>query len=336
MVPKSRANGAQLAKTTDINLPNDARLHLEAMIDEICKANNVAKPRTYRNRAHTDYLNLAKCKKRSKKKIRKAIHKQLQYVNRDLGYVYSLMESYGELPEKKMALLKTIQELYDQQKYMYDNKIHTVSDRIVSISQPYIRPIVRGKAATPVEFGAKLDLSLDETGMARIEKFSYDPYNESEVLISAIERYHERTGHYPERVLADQIYRNRKNLQYCKEHGIRLSGPKLGRPKEDDKADKKLAYKEYKDRIAIERAFALAKHSYGLGRITTKLDETTRSSIALSVIVMNVARIQATFSRSFLTLPADRTVQGYSHRYFSNHRSATILMISKYTTPDLI
>ena len=31
-------------------------------------------------------------------------------------------------------------------------------------------------------------------------------------------------------VLTDQIYRTRENRSYCKEHGIRLSGPKLGRP----------------------------------------------------------------------------------------------------------
>lgn len=41
-----------------------------------------------------------------------------------------------------------------------------------------------------------------------------------------IERYKDRTGHYPARVLVDQIYRNRANRDYCKEHGIRISGPK--------------------------------------------------------------------------------------------------------------
>lgn len=116
-----------------------------------------------------------------------------------------------------------IRKVYEQQKYMYDNKVHSVPDRIVSISQPYIRPIVRGKAKTPTEFGVKLDLSIDDNGMARIEKQSFDAYNESDVLIGAVENYYERTGRYPKRVLADKIYRNRKNLKYCKEQGIRLS-----------------------------------------------------------------------------------------------------------------
>ena len=110
-----------------------------------------------------------------------------------------------------------IDKVYEQQKYMYENKVHSVHDRIVSISQPYIRPIVRGKAAAPVEFGAKMDMSLDEKGMARIEKLSFDAYNESDVLIAAAERYYERTGHYPERILADKIYLNRNNLSYCSE-----------------------------------------------------------------------------------------------------------------------
>lgn len=103
-----------------------------------------------------------------------------------------------------------------------DNKTHTVENRIVSISQPYIRPIVRGKSKAPVEFGAKLDLSV-ENGLGRIEKISFEAYNESEVLIPAIENYYKRNGHYPERVLADKIYRNRINLAYCKERGIRLA-----------------------------------------------------------------------------------------------------------------
>ena len=94
-----------------------------------------------------------------------------------------------------------------------------------------------------------MDLSLDEKRMARIEKMSFDAYNESDVLITAVERYVERTGHYPERILADKIYRNRNNLAYCREHRIRLSGPSLGRPKKNAVTDRKTEYKDNADRI---------------------------------------------------------------------------------------
>ena len=59
---------------------------------------------------------------------------------------------------------------------MYQNKTHSVDNRIVSIAQPWIRPIVRGKTKSPVEFGAKFDLSIDDNGLGRIEKISYDAY----------------------------------------------------------------------------------------------------------------------------------------------------------------
>ena len=140
---------------------------------------------------------------------------------------------------KDIALYLTIIKLHEQQQYMYDNRVHSVEHRIVSISQPWIQPIVRGKVKTPVEFGAKFDLSLDSEGYGRIQKISFEAYNESTCLIEAVERFKECTGYYPERVLANQIYRTRENRRYCKEHGIRLSGPKLGRPSATAKASKK-------------------------------------------------------------------------------------------------
>lgn len=149
-----------------------------------------------------------------------------------------------------------------------------------------------GKTKAPVEFGAKLDLSLDSEGYARIEKISFEAYNESTCLVEAVERFRERTGYYPERVLADQIYRTRENQKYCKEHGIRLSGPKLGRPGADAKLNKKQEYQDNVDRIEVERTFSLGKRCYGMDCITTKLEKTQLASIALSVFVLNLFKIQ--------------------------------------------
>ena len=252
----------------------------------------------YRKRARKDYLSIAKCRKRPAQEVRTAIKKQLNYVYRDLGYVEWFLEQDGvELSEKDAALLDVIYKVYEQQLYMYENKTHSVEDRIVSISQPYIRPIVRGKAKAPTEFGAKLDMSVDEHGMARLEKLSFDAYNESDVLKTALENYRERTGHYPERVLADQIYRNRDNINICKKWHIRLSGKALGRPKKIPAVDKKTEYQDNVDRIEVERKFSLAKRKFGLGLIRTKLENTTKSSILLTIIAMNVDRLTSLFIR---------------------------------------
>ncbi len=282
----------------DINLLNEARECLEQMIDTVCYESNIKKPRTYRKNARKDYLALAKRRKRTGKAIRKAIKKQLQYVRRDLGYIDRFLAEGKVLSTKNAKQLEVIRKLFEQQQSMYENRTHSAADRIVSISQPYIRPIVRGKAKTPTEFGIKLDVSLDEHGVARIERQSFDAYNESDVLIGAVERYKERTGRYPKRVLADTIYRTRANRSYCKLHGIRLSGPALGRPKKDSKADKKQEYRDAVDRIKVERSFSLAKRCFGLGLIRTKLEETSRGSVSLSILTMNVDRL---LSRSLIS-----------------------------------
>lgn len=286
-----------IAFPQDINLLNEARENLESMIDQICCEYNFYKPRMYREKARESYLALAKCRKRTGKRIRKAIGQQLRFISRDLGYI-DMFVLYNDvaLNEKQFTRLCVIKELYKQQKYMYDNKTHKVKDRIVSISQPYIRPIVRGKAKAPVEFGAKLDMSVDEKGFARLEKLSFDAYNEEDVLVAAIENYRKRTGHYPERVLVDQIYRNQKNRAYCKSKNIRISGKALGRPKKDPTPEeKKTAHQDNTDRIEVERGFSLAKRCFGMGLITTKLDITTRSSIALSILAMNLSNLARAF-----------------------------------------
>lgn len=285
----------------DINLLNEGRENLEAIIDQVCYEYNFYKPRMYRQNARKDYLNLAKCKKRTTKRIRKAIKKQLQYIRRDLGYIDDFINlNEVVLSDKMQRRLEIIRKVFEQQQYMYENGTHSVKDRIVSISQPYIRPIVRGKAKAPVEFGAKLDMSIDEGGFARLERLSFDAYSEADVLIKTIEKYHDRTGHYPERVLVDQIYRNRKNRSFCKEHGIRISGPALGRPRQESYEERKRAYLDNTDRIEVERGFSLAKRCYGMGLIRTELDTTTRASIALSVIAMNINHLAECFLRCIM------------------------------------
>lgn len=283
---------ANIRYPQDISLLNEAREKLETIIYRFSKTYGLPLPRRYSKRAGKDYLAFAKSKKHSAKQIRKALRKQLGYVARDIRYIDEFMSDGYAMISKEIRQYLTIIKLYEQQKYMYDNKVHSVEHRIVSISQPWLRPIVRGKVKAPVEFGAKLDLSLDNEGYGRIEKISFEAYNESTGLTEAIERFRERTGYYPERVLADQIYRTRENRNYCKERGIRLSGPKLGRPSINAKVDKKQEYQDNTDRIEVERTFSLSKRCYGMNCITTKLEETQLTSIALSVFVTNLFKIQ--------------------------------------------
>ena len=275
----------------DTSLLNEARTKLEKMIDWFCSQYGLEKPRMYRKVAHKEYLAFAKSKKPSFDRIKQAIKQQLGYVGRELKYVDEFLETGYELDSKYQDYLETIRKVYEQQKFMFENNTHKVPDRIVSISQPYVRPVVRGKASKPTEFGAKLHLSIDELGFARIEYLSFDAYNEGPMLIQALEAYKYHHGFYPERVLVDQIYRTRPNIAFCQKNGIRISGPRLGRPAKNEeirRKDAKTAAQDNADRIQIERYFSTAKRRNGMGLITKKREDTSLMTIAFSVLVTNI------------------------------------------------
>lgn len=257
---------SQIKYPLDTDLLNDSRLNTERMIKEICHEHGIKKPRTYPKQARKAHLAIAKRKKKSKKIIRKAVRKQLVYLTRNGGCLTKWQEQGIVLSELQTIDFYTAMRILEQQQEMYDTHTHSVANRIVSFSQPFLRPIVRGKAKATTEFGVKLDIS-QANGFVRIERMSFDAFNESEDLIDAVESYRDRTGNYPERVLVDQIYRTRNNRDFCKKHDIRLSGPKLGRPKKENTVTKKEEYQDNCDRIQVEREFSLAKRCHGLGII---------------------------------------------------------------------
>ena len=279
----------------DFSLLNEAREKTDGMIDVLHRqvAPGRRHPRTYKQVLRKAYLAMARAKRRPAKEMRSLVRRLLCAVKRNLAFVDSYLEMGGRLPDRKLAELATIRTLYAQQKEMFDARSHRVADRIVSIGQPFIRPIVRGKAKTPVEFGAKYDVSVDEKGHARLEKLSFDAYNECEVLCDAVERYFKRNGRYPARVLVDRIYRTKANRSFCKERGIKMSGRGPGRPPANDKAERKAERRNEIDRNEIERFFSRGKRTCGAGLVVTRLSETTLSGIALSVLVANLFGIPA-------------------------------------------
>lgn len=285
---------ADIAYPTDLSLLNEAREKLEHIIDALHAPHRgqMGKPRTYREKARRAYLVITKQRRANGRKIRKGIGQQLRYIARDLRILEQLAQitPLTVLSRKDYKNLLVIQELVRQQKQMYGQRTHRVDDRIVSISQPHVRPIVRGKAKAPVEFGAKIAVSMVD-GDARVEQLQWDNFNEGLTLQEAVEAYRERYGFYPEAVLADKLYRTRDNLQYCQGLGIRLSGPKLGRPaKGEQTTHKRIERQDAAERNAIEGKFGEGKRKYGLGLIRARLQQTSASVIMLQILVMNLER----------------------------------------------
>lgn len=289
---------SDIAYPTDINLLNEAREKLETMIDTLyahCPM-IVLKPRTYRKVARKEYLKFILQKKPRHEAVREAIGSQLKYVGRNLKHVDELLKMVpiDTLKNYQQTWLETIRLLYGQQLYMYENNTHTVEDRIVSIGQPHVRPIKRGKARSPYEFGAKVSISL-VNGYSFMDQLGWNSFNEESQLIPAVEAYYRSNGFYPARVLADQIYRNKENRKYCKERGIRLSGPGLGKSsKETSGSESVFQAKDSADRNAVEGKFGEGKKKYGLGRVMARIKESCETVISLSFLCMNLKRLLRT------------------------------------------
>ena len=289
MLVDATACPQDIAYPTDLGLLNASREKCEEIIDKlfIRAIHGTVKPRTYRETARKDYLIVAKKKKRTRSELKAAIRKQLGYVKRDLKTIDRLLAAMVENPlkEKERTYVETIRKVYEQQDFMRRNKTHSVPERIVSIHQPHVRPIVRGKEKSSVEFGSKINVSLVD-GYSFLDHLSWEAFNEGSHLMESVERYRRRHGFYPREVLVDRIYCTRENHRRLKERGIKLTGRQLGRP---PKAGREKLNPG--DRNPIEGKFGQAKVRYGMDRIKARLKDTSESWVAMILVVMNLVRL---------------------------------------------
>ena len=298
---------AQIKFPTDLDLLSDSRVKAEDLIDHLCKELDIKdKPRTYRKIARKEYLNVSKMKRKPDKVLRRGLKLQINYLGRNIKIMNGLLDNIkdGRVPFDKhqMKYFFVIQQVLAQQRAMFKDKSNSCEDRIVNIHQPHVRPIVRGKAKAKVEFGAKINVSLQE-GYARIDRFEWDAYNEGCDLPMQVERYRELNGHYPELVQVDKIYLNRSNRAWLKERNIRHTGDPLGRkPVKKVKSYymRRKERREAAERNQIEGKFGQGKNGYNLNQIRAKLSSTSMSWIAAIIFVMNIIRYTRDFSGSIL------------------------------------
>ena len=281
-----------IAYPTDLDLLSDAREKSEHLIDMLYDPTiHITKPRTYRKIARKNYLHTAQKKNKNHKAIRSAVGRQLRFLSRNLKSINKLLNSFSTvsipLEKRDYKYLLVINFLYQQQKQMYDEHTHTIEDRIVSIHQPHIRPIVRGKTTAKVEFGAKIHVSIID-GISFLDEISWDAFNEGSHMVEYVEKYKSRFGCYPRELLGDKIYCTRFNRAWLKEKGIKLIAKPLGRPSAVQN------HVSPGERNPIEGKFGQAKTAYGLDRIKARLRNTSESWIASIILVLNLVKLAGT------------------------------------------
>jgi len=278
----------------DLGLLNEAREKTEDIIDFLfdnLREKLKVKPRTYRKVAHKKYITEAKKKQKDEKTLRSAIRYLLNCLDRNIRSINMILDMLEENPleYKYMRQFWVIQTLNVQQRKMYNEKTNRCDDRIVSISQPHVRPIVRGKQGKKVEFGSKLGLSL-ANGFVKGDTLSWDAYNESIDLKRQAEAHKALYGYYPEVILIDKIYATNENRTWCKENNIRLTATPKGKPKKLSPYQKRKRKKEFGRRNQIEGKIGQAKQGYALNQIKAKLKDTSETWIGITLFVANIIK----------------------------------------------
>lgn len=152
---------------------------------------------------------------------------------------------------------------------MYQADSRRCADRIVSIFQPHVRPIVRGKTGKRVEFGTKLGLSLFG-GYLTHQTISWDAYNEASDLQDQAETHRLLTGHYLELIQCDKIYHTNDNRTWCSTRGIRMTVLPKGPTPTLSAYQKRKQREEYAERNHIEGRIGNAKQALSLNQIKAK------------------------------------------------------------------
>lgn len=290
MIIDATACPQNIAYPTDLDILNSSRMKSEELLDVVFQhpAIRSTKPRNYRKKARKDYLRTAQKKQKSKKEIRRAIGKQLGYLARNIRSINRLLDECGEIPFEKgqYKYWLVIQHAYQQQSSMYHARSHSIEHRIVSIHQPHVRPIVRGKSQAKVEFGAKINVSLVD-GFTMIGDMEWKAYNEGTRLKTSVEEYKRTYGYYPEYVLADKIYCNRQKRTYLKDIGITLKAKPLGRPSALASQNRVSSG----ERNPIEGKFGQAKTGYAMNLILARLARTSETWISCIVLVLNLVKL---------------------------------------------
>lgn len=295
---------------TDLGLLNDVRTFTEAFVtflwarDSLQKNRGEKKPRTYRKEARINFLSAARKRKIKKNELRKTLRKQIGYCKRNISYIDALIKRMDErfkLEDKHTQRLAVASKIVEQQaellkiKGVKGNERSSIPGRLVSFFKPHVRAIVRGKAAAPVEFGAKLSVSVND-GFVYLDRLSWDPYHEGSDLKMHAEEYRRRTGCYPEVILGDKAYHSRENREYCTQHNIRLGAPVLGRPNADETVLKSQAKQLRKDeigRIEVEGKFGVAKRRFCLDKVMTRLQNSSECVISLVFMMINLEKLVA-------------------------------------------
>ena len=286
---------AEVRFPVDVDIIHDGCKVVDRYLTRLCKSLSVPLVRSSYKTARRFYLELVKRKKKGGKLVKETISHLLHYLQVDLRKITEIfVEHRGSkelLKPYEQRILNATFDMFAQQTYMHENNVHVCSNRIISIFQPHLRPIKRGKARAKTEFGAKIGAAIYE-GYTFIDHHSWNAYNENTDLKLQVEKFKDRFGYLPATIHADKIYLNKVNREYLKDEEIKSFCKPLGRPSKESKTPEFIAKmtKAVGERNEIECSFGTGKRIYRANNIRAKLPDTSECWVGMCYFVKNVMK----------------------------------------------
>lgn len=239
-----------------------------------CKKLGQRCPRNKYKDVSKRYLCYSKKRKRKQSQTRAIKRGLLKLLEKLVGQVQELLErGEGKIEpaERFHERFATARKVLEQEKLLFAGQ--KVSNRIVSVDRPYLRPIVRGKETKKVEFGAKVN-NIQVDGISFIEHLSFDAFNEGIRLQQCITLQQRLFKTTVKAVAADAIYATNDNRKYCTGQGIHTSFVRKGRPASDEPQRKILRSELSRERATrLEGSFGTQKQHYSLDKIKARIEK---------------------------------------------------------------
>ena len=269
-----------------------------ATMCELSSRLGIHRPRTKFLDVQKANLTYRKQRKHSRSQTRKITRRLLDLLGKILKEIREIERGHENaenlLTVREKSDLEIITRMYRQQKNHFRNNDsrESIPNRIVSLSKPHLRPIVRGKEVKSVEFGAKVNNILVD-GISFIEKQSFNAFNEGTRLMHCLKMHKRLFGVEAKKVGGDTGYAGAENRDYCKENEIQASFVKRGRPFGEKKKEKDLVRKELARvrATAMEGSFGTLKEHYDLRRVKARTKRTENLYIFFGIHTANVVQL---------------------------------------------
>jgi hypothetical protein len=287
---------------SDMRYPTDQKLLWEcveksySMMCQMSGCLGIHRPRTKYldvKKANMGYVKQRKHGKSQRRKLTRRLIHLLGKILKEIRKMIREHEDEGVLSVRELSVLDIITKVYRQQRNHFNSNSprESIPDRIVSISKPYVRPIVRGKEVKKVEFGAKCNNILVD-GISFIEKLSFNAFSEGTRLEHCIKMHKRLFKVDAKKIGGDTGYAGTSNRNLCKERGIQTSFVKRGRPSAEKKQKDFVRQELARVRATqMEGSFGTQKEHYAMRRIKARKKKTEILYIFFGIHTANIVHL---------------------------------------------